>query len=1105
MATITSDTFLDGGTARTAGETWACNGGVLTIRTDTRWHANAPASMTGSLGAITISTTLGGGVMIDARNVRWLAFNSGSSTVPAIGTTVSQGGVSGYLLGVWGDLNEAPRTVGSAMPATGFLKFREVTGGAFSAGALTGISASATGADVTGWIEVVQRQAVANTVPKLGYFRTRGDWFYLDNTNGSAGQVIQIPTNGGGSDTHVPAVWIETGAGSDEFEPWPAVLATWFNNTNLSTDERSKFVQTIGNGQIRIGNDGTNNAGYVPESGCRVRIPNIIGRQSASGTDASNQVPHATLATRPNFTTTSGGRIDFEYFINDWYHLFASPYSVRVIHSATFDIHTTSNEGIATELEDYVTGAYTAATISLTAVNNSIGGTITNCRFTRPDAATSGHSISFTGCNNYTLTNVRSGIIQYARSTGNINFSICSNITINNMTIYCANLALSTVTDSVITNLSYIDRIIGVTNATTAKYAIVVNTGSNRILVDGVNFGPVADVSPYAGIFNIVNSQNVRFQNVGSFDSPLPSYAAAAPAYIFVDNGNNFGIAVRRCYVETIRTGLYFTANSSRDFTIQDCSANIGAIRTLAWDGIAKGVRAVSNSVSGSSSVYGTHWFDMFTSDTAGRVWLAFNEPTDVTASQYTAVSLGTNAGFTSFTSISMPNIGDEVIFEMPYFAIGHTGFSNTAAVITGTNTGNFTYQYQIDTGSGFGSYSTLNGANLSAEVVNPSIGFKLKIRVVVTAASLTNALSFIRVTTTSTLTAQQTNQYPITFVLSGTITGYAGDGSGIAVDFFRADTKTNIGSAISTTGGAYNFSWVRGDIPLYGVARQSGTRVGRSDNLYPVPLQPLLLDRYQGALAAYSLRKLRESYDGPCIRVRRSSDSTEKDIGFMFDSFTTSYVMDAVDLLSFVGSGSGFVTVWYDQSFNEADAIQTSTALQPSIVSSGVINAESGSYGIRWDSAQSYYMTIPELVSVLGVNHCFLGRVHPYTTTGGAGQISYRIYTRIISGSSRGTLGIETNQLVTAVSGGTISSSTSITNNTTVKVASTFGGSTNSVIRDTVSDTVAAGISAGSLTEVLLGVGPTSARYFDGLFMDAIFYPQYRTPAKLIEMMDVI
>ncbi len=102
MATITVDTYLDDGTARTAGEAWTLNGGKLTVRTDTRWHVGSPASMTGSLAAQTVSATLGGGVLLDGRNVRWLPYNSGTGTVPAIGTSITQGGATGYLLGVCG-------------------------------------------------------------------------------------------------------------------------------------------------------------------------------------------------------------------------------------------------------------------------------------------------------------------------------------------------------------------------------------------------------------------------------------------------------------------------------------------------------------------------------------------------------------------------------------------------------------------------------------------------------------------------------------------------------------------------------------------------------------------------------------------------------------------------------------------------------------------------------------------------------------------------------------------------------------------------------------------------------------------------------------------
>ena len=147
MATITVDTFLDGGTARTAGEAWTINSGAkFTIRTDTRWHLNSPASYTGSLANITCNE---GEVIFDGRDVRWLAITGGSGTA-AIGNTISQGAVSGYFLGFWSSLTAQPSlTIGSS----GFIKFREVSGGNFSAGALTfsgGGAAVADRADVTG-------------------------------------------------------------------------------------------------------------------------------------------------------------------------------------------------------------------------------------------------------------------------------------------------------------------------------------------------------------------------------------------------------------------------------------------------------------------------------------------------------------------------------------------------------------------------------------------------------------------------------------------------------------------------------------------------------------------------------------------------------------------------------------------------------------------------------------------------------------------------------------------------------------------------------------------------------------------------------------------
>jgi hypothetical protein len=93
-----------------------------------------------------------------------------------------------------------------------------------------------------------------------------------------------------------------------------------------------------------------------------------------------------------------------------------------------------------------------------------------------------------------------------------------------------------------------------------------------------------------------------------------------------------------------------------------------------------------------------------------------------------------------------------------------------------------------------------------------------------------------------------------------------------------------------------------------------------------------LLLDLYPNAAAAYSLRKLRTAYTGSAIRVRRSSDNTETDIGFVSNQ------LDTAAITTFVGAGNGFVTIWYDQSGNSYNSLQSTTTFQPQIVSSGAV-----------------------------------------------------------------------------------------------------------------------------------------------------------------------
>ena len=80
-----------------------------------------------------------------------------------------------------------------------------------------------------------------------------------------------------------------------------------------------------------------------------------------------------------------------------------------------------------------------------------------------------------------------------------------------------------------------------------------------------------------------------------------------------------------------------------------------------------------------------------------------------------------------------------------------------------------------------------------------------------------------------------------------------------------------------------------------------------------------LLLDLYPSAAAAYSVRLLRTAYTGSAIRVRRSSDNAEQNIGF-----TALGNLDESSLTSFCSGTDGFVTTWYDQSGNGRNATQS-------------------------------------------------------------------------------------------------------------------------------------------------------------------------------------
>jgi hypothetical protein len=157
-----------------------------------------------------------------------------------------------------------------------------------------------------------------------------------------------------------------------------------------------------------------------------------------------------------------------------------------------------------------------------------------------------------------------------------------------------------------------------------------------------------------------------------------------------------------------------------------------------------------------------------------------------------------------------------------------------------------------------------------------------------------------------------------------------------------------------------------------------------------PVPLE--LLDAYPGAGAAYSVRKLSSSYTGSALRVRRSSDNTEQDIGFV------GMYLDTTALTNFVGAGNGFVTKWYDQSGNNRDAAQTTSSWQSKIVNSGTIITENGKPAIEFitNTVTGAKLTITGLTTQLNSSFLVSSVVKANTQTGYRG-----IFTTTTTGSN--------------------------------------------------------------------------------------------------------
>lgn len=157
------------------------------------------------------------------------------------------------------------------------------------------------------------------------------------------------------------------------------------------------------------------------------------------------------------------------------------------------------------------------------------------------------------------------------------------------------------------------------------------------------------------------------------------------------------------------------------------------------------------------------------------------------------------------------------------------------------------------------------------------------------------------------------------------------------------------------------------------------------------------LLDNYTGALAAYSLRKLKTGITY-AIEIRRDNDNATTGVQVYTNGDNidlSSIVSDGgVSLSTWVGSNSAYIKTWYDQSGNGLDALQITGANQPRIISTGTLDVENGESALEFDGSNDSLLvfnntTAPAAIQSMSDNISSF-YVHRNDARSAAGSIYY-------------------------------------------------------------------------------------------------------------------
>lgn len=783
--------------ARAGADTYSITAGkTLTIDTDTRTCQNSSETK-GCAGTITLSS---GDLFIDGTAVRLVPFDAGAGTCPAKGSILyfRSGGVdvaSGECLGVWQTLASAPKTHGAdAVPTTGYLKMRslgaavpdnsEVRTASGGGGSKIG---DTNGADSAGWLEIVgvDGSTIVSSF-NLQTFSSRGQWFtciprssdaVCGQTDGVAATTYQLPASY--VNTYHGGVQVETAVGSGVYEWWPN--ASTLDPARFANDARGMVCYINTQGLLKFGqNHSAVNGGMLPESGRKIRIPNILFVSTTSAaTSAYTVAANAPLNTGPNsrFKIDYSVLLDLEKLTGNLYlrGVYQS-LKVRLADSAFLEeIYTAGSTNV--DIRRVCVGIGDPAT---TLVGHpfyhtgAFGSTIEDCTGIRALAGSIFRILSGLG---HKFKNIK-GIAGFARAGNQANLFYVDggrDLDIDGLTIIGGNVLVTGGLSIKLKNIKYADQAAGTTSTSNPCSLLTIGSGTSGVSIDGISWvtSGVNECHPYTSLMNLDRCTDITLRNVGSVASPLNLGTVNATGAQISHSGTQ---TVQRCKYDRVfttdcRTAL--SSNGSNGGTGVSCAlSSVGSSTYDSFNGLYHNsvMRGLFGDPETGNYNFADYFMDGFTSTTAGKIVVGLSPPLTGMEVSDLVVSTSGAVGFTGSTTQQSASFaaGSSITLKCPYKIRGYTGFNGAPTFTTYGTITNYTIEYSLDLGV---TWKVASASNLNAEVLDPVLGFNFWVRMTCNVADVAQRLRFAMVTNA---TAQQ-NFYPLETVRvvdSGSLSG---------------------------------------------------------------------------------------------------------------------------------------------------------------------------------------------------------------------------------------------------------------------------------------------------------------------------------------------